>query len=229
MFPFDQLVSQNMIAGTNADADSAGILLPIMISSDATTLANSPGDLKLHPFYVTLASIPRAQRNLSANEAIVMTALMPQMPGGTTTEIGREDYRNAKRQLFHDCLSALFEPVIKHSRHGMRMYRTQSRQYHVYPVLWSISADYQEMVTLMGVRAGWCTSCTIFQDDLHVSPEALDRERPALRTCALMRDLSARKKRDVKGEFIGTVPIKVHKSSLYRPADLGDCSQSAPP
>ncbi|KAJ3152711.1 hypothetical protein HDU86_005466, partial [Geranomyces michiganensis] len=185
-----------------------GILLPIMISADATLLTNASGNQKLHPLYISLASIPSSQRNKDKNEAIVMSALMPEMSYGSKTESQQDNLRNAKWQLFHDCLSLFFAPVIKAAATGIVMTGPKNRQYHVFPVLWSISADYPEMVSFTTLVQGWCTSCTLFKLDLDKLPAEIRANPPPARTATLMRDAWELKRKRPQDEVLEAVVVK---------------------
>jgi hypothetical protein len=184
-----------------------------MVASDATQLTNSGKDLNMHPLYLTLANIPRDERNHAQNEAIVMSALFPAFPKGTPTESNRDDYRAAKREMMQRCLHTFFKELISLSKHGVTMTGPGNRVYHVYPILWGLSLDHLEAVKYMGVKLGWCTSCEVHPNQFSMSSQQLAEigvsgVRP--RTNERMKTLAERAYRDrtsTDNQYGGVYPL----------------------
>ncbi|KAI8917615.1 hypothetical protein DFJ77DRAFT_439105 [Powellomyces hirtus] len=184
---------------------NGAIILPIMVSSDETTLTNVPNHLKLHPLYLTLASIPREERTKDKNEAIIMSALLPQIPRASEKEAKHKEYLTAKRIFFAD--------VIEAANKGIVMEGPGGRRYHVFPVLWSMSADYAKMVYTMNVITGWCTSCTVFSGDLGMSSCKLRENAVTPRTVEVMRLACKRKRKAPAEQFMGATVVEQYLRS----------------
>jgi hypothetical protein len=174
-----------------------------MMASDATALTNFSGDLKEHPVYVSLASIPSQQRQAQDLKAAIMVAYMPHMPTAAPSEKGDAKFTEGRRRLFQAALKELWRPVMEAASEGCAMVRGD-KVYHAFPLLWSLTADYQEMVDLYCVKTGWCTSCTN-----HSTTGAYRNLESPMRTVSMMKRAHAKKVQEPDARCLGATRVEV--------------------
>jgi hypothetical protein len=107
----------------------------------------------------------------------------------------------------------------------------KSKKYHVYPVLWSISADYEEMVNLMGVVRNFCSNCLCLPDELGDSRSGLNTAAP--RTTKYMKEiydhmltLTSSDARSKARAAVGLYMVEVREHAIKRRSQLRSLNPS---
>lgn len=83
--------------------------MSLILYSDATNV-DALGKSNLHPIYVTIGNIKNWRRN--KKDAKQLLGYLPILDSDDNTERQSEEFRKAKRKVFHDSLKVLLNPLL---------------------------------------------------------------------------------------------------------------------
>jgi hypothetical protein len=126
--------------------NSGATLAPIIVATDKTQLRRFGGDKQAWPVYLTLGNIRKKKTRRSPSaRAIILIGYIPV----TKLEIFSAAKRSSvSRQLFHDCMRIIFEPLRVAGKDGVKMDCADGFVRKMFPILSayivSYIADYPE-------------------------------------------------------------------------------------
>ncbi|QRV88277.1 hypothetical protein RhiJN_16295 [Ceratobasidium sp. AG-Ba] len=141
-----------------AIGNPTGTVVPLIIASDETTLANNPVGLKAHPIYLSIGNISKAVRRRPTKRAMV---LLGYLPADSFNDITDDTVRQRYRlEQLHRSLRKLFEPLKKASSDGMLAWCADGYLRHIYPMVAAWIADWPEQNDLACTSQSGCPKCT---------------------------------------------------------------------
>ena len=121
------------------------------------------GDQTAWPVYLTLGNIAKHLRRQPSKRATMLLAYLP------TTKFhcfSNPDTRSQKqRDLFHEALSAILEPLRVAALQGFEMTCGDGNIRNVYPILSAYVADFPEQCLIGCTRQSSCPRCTVIPQD----------------------------------------------------------------
>ncbi|KAJ7055382.1 hypothetical protein C8F01DRAFT_1321222, partial [Mycena amicta] len=143
---------------TQLNLPVGGTLCPLIIASDKTQLTRFSGDQQAWPVYLSIGNIDTKTRRRPSSGATVLLGYIPV----AKMEIFEKNKRSEViAQLFHDCLSAMLEPVRKTGMHGVAMECFDGFVRMIHAVLAAYIADYPEQCLIACIRENSCPICLI--------------------------------------------------------------------
>ena len=132
-------------------------VIPLIVASDKTQVANHTGDLSAHAIYLTVGNLPAHIRNSNERPGCVLLGLIPIVTG---TE------RLDKCRIFQECMRIIFDPVREASDgEGWNIPCSDGWYRRCFPMLAVMAIDYEEQVLITGVKSNrHCSLCTIDPD-----------------------------------------------------------------
>ncbi|KAG1753701.1 uncharacterized protein EDB91DRAFT_1234119 [Suillus paluster] len=162
------------------EVNHGSTFVPLIISSDKTTVLVATGHTKYHPLYMSIGNIFNSTQHAHCNGVVLVGFLA--IPKTTKEHAGDTAYHDFQQQMFHCSLAKIFE-AIKPYMDTPDVARFPDG--HFRRVIYGLGpyiADYPEQVLLSGVVQGWCLKCLADQRDL-------DGDGPCLRRCKKHREL----------------------------------------
>ncbi|KAF9029372.1 hypothetical protein BDZ89DRAFT_950655 [Hymenopellis radicata] len=159
---------------SNDPSTEGAMLVPVIISSDKTTVSVATGNVEYHPLYASIGNIHNAARRAHRNAVIPIGFLaIPKADRKYDNDVA---FRNFKRRLFHNSIAAILRP-LKAAMTTPAVKRCPDGHYRrVIYDLASYIADYPEQVLLAGVVSGWCPRCTAPSSDLYGAADPRSHE-----------------------------------------------------
>ncbi|KAG8731527.1 hypothetical protein FRC10_001655 [Ceratobasidium sp. 414] len=138
--------------------NSSGTVVPLIISSDETTLANNPRGPKGHPIYLSLGNISKSIRRRPTKHAMI---LIGYIPVDSFEEVANDETRKRYRgELLHRSLEKIFEPLKTASSDGILAWCADGNLRHVYPIIAAWLADWPEQNEVACTTQSGCPKCT---------------------------------------------------------------------
>ncbi|KAG8734053.1 hypothetical protein FRC10_011980 [Ceratobasidium sp. 414] len=135
-----------------------GTVVPLIVASDQTSLANNPRSPQGHPIYLSLGNINKVIRRRPTKRAMV---LIGYLPVDSFSDIANEDTRKQYHaELYHCSVEKIFEPLKTASSEGMLAWCADSCLRHIYPIIAAWSADWGEQNSVACTTQTGCPKCT---------------------------------------------------------------------
>ncbi|KAG9123430.1 hypothetical protein FRC07_014952, partial [Ceratobasidium sp. 392] len=153
-----------------------GTVVPLIISTDKTTMTNNPlGDMA-HPVYLSIGNISKTIRRKPTKRAMVLVGYLPV---DSFKDVKHDDTRRRFRcELFHRSLACIFEPLKTASSEGELAWCADGYLRHIYPVIASWVADWPEQNDVAGTTQGGCPKCMqVWKKRGQGGPSARPREQ----------------------------------------------------
>ncbi|VDC07269.1 unnamed protein product [Peniophora sp. CBMAI 1063] len=144
---------------TKIAADQAthgAMLVASILGADKTTVSVGTGDQEFHPLYASASCFHNDVRR-GHSDVLAPIAFLA-IPKGTTAD-DTEEFRIFKKQLYHDSIARILQPLKSHM---ITPRVTLCPDGHYRKVIYSLGpfiADYPEQVYLTGIVSGWCPKC----------------------------------------------------------------------
>ncbi|KAI0746222.1 hypothetical protein C8Q80DRAFT_1105448 [Daedaleopsis nitida] len=146
-------------------------VIPIIISSDKTQLTLI-GNKTAYPVYMTLGNLPKDIRCKPSRCGQILLAYLP------TSRLLHISSKAARRRtlanLFHACMSRIFEPLASVGMTGMALASGDGVVRRGHPILAIYVGDYPEQLLVTGSKNGECPKCPIPRNEVG---ESLDMSR----------------------------------------------------
>ncbi|KAJ6457475.1 hypothetical protein C8R47DRAFT_1328444 [Mycena vitilis] len=137
-------------------------IAPLILSSDKTMLSNFRGDNSAWPVYLTIGNIGKeTRRTVSANATI----LIGYLPIPKFDCFDKNTRSLAKYRLFHQCMAAIMESLIKAGSSGTDMVCADSMVRNIWPIFAAYVADYPEQCLTSCCKENRCPICTVKPDE----------------------------------------------------------------
>ncbi|KAJ7051459.1 hypothetical protein C8F01DRAFT_999273 [Mycena amicta] len=143
---------------TQLNLPVGGTLCPLVIASDKTQLTQFSGDQQAWPVYLTIGNIDTNTRRRPSSGA---TVLLGYIPVAKMEIFEKENRSDAIAQLFHDCLSAMLDPVRKAGMEGVAIECFDGFVRMIHAVLAAYIADYPEQCLIACIRENSCPICLV--------------------------------------------------------------------
>ncbi|KAI6141325.1 hypothetical protein BKA82DRAFT_28768 [Pisolithus tinctorius] len=184
------------------DPTTAGAtLIPIILSSDKTTVSVATGQTDYYPLYLSIGNVRNTVRHAHCSAVVLIRFLA--MPKTTREHAGSSAFQNFKRQLFHSSLTRILcslRPAMSVPEIilcGDKYYR------RIIYSLVAYIADYEEQVLLSCIVWNWCPKCLAHWESL--DDDALHRRRE--HADAMIEEFDFRKLWDTYGIVGDIVPF----------------------
>ncbi|KAF7792382.1 hypothetical protein EIP86_003419 [Pleurotus ostreatoroseus] len=140
-----------------------GTIVPIVVNTDKTKLTMI-GNKAAYPVYMTIGNIPKEIRRKPSRQAYVLLGYIP------VAQLDRITNKAARRRvlqnLMHAAVRMMLKPLVEPGTSGIDLANGFGQMYRCYPILCGHTADYQEQVTVTGIKYGECPLCTCPRDAL---------------------------------------------------------------
>lgn len=171
------LTYQNLLQKAVESQTPGATIMPVIISSDKTQVTMFRNKTA-YPVYITIGNLPKAIRSKPGQRGQILLCYL------TTTKLEHIKNKAARRRtllnLFHACMSHVLAPLEVAGKEGVVMSSGDGVARRVHPIFAAYVGDYQEYVTVTGIKTGDCPICEAPRDELG----DLDEEHP-------LRDLEA--------------------------------------
>ncbi|KAG9105151.1 hypothetical protein FRC07_009563, partial [Ceratobasidium sp. 392] len=134
-----------------------GTVVPLIVATDATTLANNPQGDKAHPVYLSIGNISKSIRCRPTKRAMILVGYLP--VDSFKDIVDNETRRRYRGELLHRSLARVFEPLKTASEEGELAWCADGYLRHVYPVIASWVADWPEQNDIAGTTQSGCPKC----------------------------------------------------------------------
>ncbi|KAG8762506.1 hypothetical protein FRC12_008982 [Ceratobasidium sp. 428] len=135
-----------------------GTVVPLIIATDETTMANNPQGAKAHPVYLSIGNISKAARRRPTKRAMILVGYLPVDSFSGVTNV--EDRKRYRAELFHRSMEKIFEPLKSASEDGFLAWCADGHLRHIYPVIAACVADWPQQNDIACTRQNGCPVCT---------------------------------------------------------------------
>ncbi|KAG6823314.1 hypothetical protein H0H92_010626, partial [Tricholoma furcatifolium] len=133
-------------------------VVPVILSSDKTSLTNFSGDKQAYPVYAAIGTTEFEIRRQPSKHAMTLIGYIPV----SKLECFSPERRSIEGyQLFHDCMYKILEPLIQAGKDGVRMKCADGFIRMAYLILTAYIADYPEQCLVVGCKENSCPICTV--------------------------------------------------------------------
>ncbi|KAF9039731.1 hypothetical protein BJ165DRAFT_1416380 [Panaeolus papilionaceus] len=138
-------------------ATHGSMFVPVVAGSDKTTVSIATGHQEYHPVYISVGNLHNSARR-AHGQGVQVAGFLP-IPKASKAERSKPLFINFCRQLYHECLKYIFEPLRENMTVAL-LVRCPDGHYR-----WAIFglgpyiADYPEQVWLSGIVSNWCPRC----------------------------------------------------------------------
>lgn len=139
--------------------DKRATIVPYVIMTDETPLANFCGNKKAHPVYLTIGNVPKDLRRKQSSGATILIGYLP--ADKITCETNPEKRRRMRWEFFHRCLEDLLQPLLEASKTGVEAVCGDGQVRRIYPFLASYIADFPEQCRVAAIKNNHCPVCTV--------------------------------------------------------------------
>ncbi|KAG6884215.1 hypothetical protein C0992_006739, partial [Termitomyces sp. T32_za158] len=133
-------------------------IVPVILSSDKTSLTNFSGDKQAYPIYVATGTTEQKIRRQPSAHGTVLIGYLPV----SKMECFSEARRSAEiHQLFHECMRMILSPLVEAGTNGVKMRCADGFIRKVYLIVAAYIADYPEQCLVVGCKENACPKCTV--------------------------------------------------------------------
>ncbi|KIO16582.1 hypothetical protein M407DRAFT_85849 [Tulasnella calospora MUT 4182] len=143
-----------------AKLKAGATVIPIIVSSDKTSLKVLSTGKEAYPAYLTIGNIPKSIRRKPSMHAQLLFAYLP-TEQFTGTTLSKEQIRLAKNRAFHFAMKRIFESLESAGKDGVELGSGDGKVRHCYPLLAVYVADYPEQCLVTCTRYTHCPLCRV--------------------------------------------------------------------
>lgn len=137
--------------------------MPVIISSDKTQVTLFRNKTA-YPVYITIGNLPKDIRSKPGQRGQILLCYL------TTTKLEHIKNKAARRRtllnLFHACMKYVLAPLEVAGKEGVVMSSGDGVARRVHPIFAAYVGDYQEYVTVTGIKTGDCPVCESPRNEL---------------------------------------------------------------
>ncbi len=133
-------------------------LVPIICGSDKTLLTTMAGNPSAWPVYLTIGNIPKVLRKKPSANAVLLLAILPNVPKGNNSA--------STRAGFHQVLTIVFELLKSVFSTGIDLDCANGLVRHCFLRLAAWMADTLEQSLMTCIVGGYCPICTAPKEKL---------------------------------------------------------------
>ncbi|KAF8593917.1 hypothetical protein BDV93DRAFT_565982 [Ceratobasidium sp. AG-I] len=138
-------------------------LVPLIFSSNKTTLMNAPGDKKAWPVYLTIGNIPKATRRHVSSRATVLVGYLPVSKYKCCT--AGDARQQAEHWLFHTWFKKILGSLGNEGREGVEVKCSDGWVRRCFPILGAYVADHPEQCLIACCKQNTCWACKVPVDE----------------------------------------------------------------
>ncbi|KAG8742846.1 hypothetical protein FRC10_000825 [Ceratobasidium sp. 414] len=137
--------------------DKSATIVPLIISTDRTTLSLMAGNQTAYPVYLTIANIDKSVRRKVNMRATTLLAYLP--VDKFDYVLDDEERSRLRRELTHRAMEKLFEELRVASKEGVEALCADGRYRRAYLIVAGLSLDFEEQVLMSGIISSGCPKC----------------------------------------------------------------------
>ena len=157
------------------------MLVPIILSSDKTTVSVAMGQTDYYPLYLSVRNVRNTVRRAHRN-AVALIGFLAMLKSelyffdfmqllihflATREHAHTPAFRKFKKQLFHSSLSQILDSLRPAMKNPETVLCGDDYYRRVIYALAAYIADYEEQVLLSCIVRGWCPKCLAFHENLN--------------------------------------------------------------
>ncbi|TFK64692.1 hypothetical protein BDN72DRAFT_774279 [Pluteus cervinus] len=139
-----------------------GTVIPILISSDKTTLTTFGGK-SAYPIYMTIGNIPKELRRKPSCHAQI---LLGYLPIASFEHVPTASRRRTRTNLFHYCVNFILSPLQEAGENGINLQSGDNVWRRCHPIFATFVGDYPEQLLVTCIKTGECPLCTAKRKDI---------------------------------------------------------------
>ncbi|KAG8992804.1 hypothetical protein FRB90_000895 [Tulasnella sp. 427] len=189
---YDELNTGNWWWKTQAKLGDGATVVPIIVSTDKTSLKVLSSGSEAYPAYLTIGNIPKATRRKPSMHAQLLFAYLP-TEQFTATMLSKDQVRRAKHQAIHHAMKRIFKSLKVAGRDGVEMASGDGKVRRCHLIVAVYVADYPEQCLVTCTRYMHCPICHVEPNDLGKYGESRRRrQRETVQKLDQARDASTR-------------------------------------
>ncbi|KAG8993874.1 hypothetical protein FRB90_000576 [Tulasnella sp. 427] len=151
-------------------------VVPLIVSSDKTSLKVLSTGKDAYPAYLTIGNIPKAIRRKPSMHAQLLFAYLP-TEQFTGTTLSKEQIRLAKHRAFHYAMKHIFKSLEDLEDGGLELESGDGKVRWCHPILAVYVADYPEQCLATCTRYNRCPLCHVDAGNLGEYGESAKRSQ----------------------------------------------------
>ncbi|KAF8258699.1 hypothetical protein EI94DRAFT_1774119 [Lactarius quietus] len=170
-------IYSNLMSGTWASRQAdmisqdenllGSMFVPIVASSDKTTVSVATGSQEYYPVYASLGNITNTACHAHGNGVVpIAFLLILKVFKRASTSKNDQNTKSFVRQLYHSCLALVFQPLKPYMMSPIVLKCLDGHFHRTIFGLGPYIANYPEQVWLSGIVSNWCPKCDALPSDL---------------------------------------------------------------
>ncbi|KAI6106364.1 hypothetical protein EV401DRAFT_2124241 [Pisolithus croceorrhizus] len=155
---YDEMWTGNWWWDIQSKLPEGAVVMPVILSSDKTSLSQFSGDKKAWPVYLTIGNISKDVRCQVSAHATVLIGYLPVLELNC---FQKKSQSVMGYHLFHHSIALLFHPLASAGCKGREMICADGYICHVHPILTTYIADFPEQCLVACNKESWCPHCLV--------------------------------------------------------------------
>lgn len=135
-------------------------VVPVVVSSDKTSLKVLSSGKEAYPAYLTIGNIPKSIRRKPSMHAQLLFAYLP-TEQFTGTTLSKAQIKLARHRAFHCCMKHIFKTLETAGKDGVELESGDGKVRRCHPILAAYVADYPEQCLATCTRYFQCPICQV--------------------------------------------------------------------
>ncbi|KAG8910614.1 hypothetical protein FRC00_007874, partial [Tulasnella sp. 408] len=157
---YNKMYTGNWWWRQQAKLEDGVTVVPIIVSSDKTSLKVLSTGKEAYPAYLTIGNIPKSVRRKPSMHAQLLFAYLP-TEQFTGTTLSKKQISLAKTRAFHFAMKCIFATLESAGRDGVELESGDGKVRHCHPILAIYIADYPEQCLVTCTCYMHCPLCQV--------------------------------------------------------------------